>query len=384
MQNKPNQIRFIILIAILAITVIFSTLVITNKNHVLLAKITGAPNQPDSTKIIVKDKDEKKEFLTQKETLKQALEENNIQIYDHDIVTPNLDTKINKHTLLFVNIQRKYAVTIIDKNNKKEIITDKNIVKDILKEQKIKLAKEDTILPNLKDVIQNNSKIIIARANTITILVDNQQRTIKTHLKKVDKILAEAGIKLDKEDYSIPDKDAKINNNAKIEIIRVSKKEEIIKEEIAFETIKKYSDQIYEDEKEITQNGQNGILEKTFKIRLENNQETERKLISEEITSKPQSKIIVYGTKKHPVGKVITGGQATYYYGPTIAACNLFPAGTKLRVTNTANGKSIEVIIDDNGGFGWPTAIDLRYDYFKKLGGTSGQGIINVTLEEIL
>lgn len=384
MQTKPNKIRLIILFVILTTTVILGTFVITNKNHVLLAKITGAPNQPDSTKIIIKDKDEKKEFLTQKETLKQALEENNVQIFDHDIVTPNLDTEIKKHTLLFVDIQRKYAITIIDKNNKKEIITDKNIIKDILKEQKIKLVKEDTILPSLKDTIQNNSEIIISRANTILISVDDQQRTIKTHLKKVDKILTEAGIKLNQEDYSIPDKNAKLNNNSKIEIIRVSKKDETIKEEIAFEIIEKYSDQIYEDEQEITQNGQNGILEKTYEIKLENNKEIDRKLVSEKTTLKPQNKIIVYGTKKHPIGKVITGGSATYYHGPTIAACNLFPTGTKLRITNTSNGKSIEVIIDDTGSFGWPTVIDLRYDYFQKIAGPSDDGIMSVTLEQIL
>lgn len=384
MFKKPNKTRLIILIVTLTITVILGTLVITNKNHILLAKITGAPNQPNSTKIILKDKKEKKEFSTQKETLKQALEENNIQINQHDIVNPNLDKNIKKYTLVIVDIHRKYAITIIDKKNKREIITDKNIVKDILKEQKIKLNKEDIILPDLKDTIQNNSEIIISRANTFIISVDDQQRTIKTHLKKVDKILTEAGIKLDKEDYSIPSQDTKIKNNSKIEIIRVSKKTKTTKDEIAFETIEKYSDQIYEDEQEITQEGQNGILEKEYEIKLENNKEISRKLISEKTTLKPQNKIIVYGTKKHPVGKIITGGTATYYYGPTIAACNLFPTGTKLRVTNIDNGKSIEVIVDDTGGFSWPTVIDLRYDHFQKIAGHSDDGIMNITLEEIL
>lgn len=384
MDKKINKIRFIILIVILIATVIFGTLTITDKNHVLLAKITRTKQQPNITKIIVKDKNDRKEFTSEKETLHETLQDNNIKINDHDIITPNLDTKIKKYTLLIVDIQRKYAVTIIDKEDKKEIISDKNIVKDILKEQNIKLIKEDNIIPNLDEKIENNSKIIISRANLINISVDGQESIAKTHLKTVDKIIAEAGIKLNKDDYTIPKSNTKIENNAKIEIIRVTKKEETVKDEITFETETQYSDEMYEDEQEITQNGKNGILEKTYEITLENDKEVDKKLVSEEKTLEPQNKIIVYGTKKHPQGKVITGGRATYYYGPTIAACNLFPKGTKLRVTNISTGQNIEVIVDDTGGFGWPTVIDLRQDYFEKIGGTVSQGIINVTIEEIL
>ncbi len=384
MQTKPNKIRFIILIIILIITIVFGTLVITDENHVLLAKITRTPQQQNTTKIIINDKDSKKEFNSDKESLQEALTDNNISIFQHDIITPKLDTNIKKYSLLIVDIQRKYAVTIIDKKNKQEIITDKNVVKDILKEQKIKLIKEDTIIPNLDEKIEDNGKIMISRANSVNITVDGQERNIKTHLKKVDKIIAQAGIKLDKDDYSIPNKDSKIENNTNIEIIRVSKKNETTKNEVAFETETEYSDQMYEDEQKVTQNGENGILEKVYEIKLENNKEVSRKLVSEKNTLKPQNKIIVYGTKKHPVGKVITGGRATYYYGPTIAACNIFPAGTRLRVTNTSTGQNIEVTVDDTGGFGWPTVIDLRYDYFEKIGGTTSAGIINVTIEEIL
>ncbi|MFA6296512.1 MAG: G5 domain-containing protein [Patescibacteria group bacterium] len=382
--KKPNKIRLIILIVILIITVVFGTLIITDKNHVLLAKISGTKQQPNITKIIVKDKNDKKEFTSEKETLQEALQDNNIKIFDHDIITPNLDTKIKKYTLLIVDIQRKYAVTIIDKKDKKEIVSDKNVVKDILKEQNIKLIKEDNINPNIDEQIENNSKIIISRANLINIFVDGQENIAKTHFKQVDKIIAEAGIKLNGDDYTIPESNSKIENNAKIEIIRVTKKEEITKEEIPFETEEQYSDQMYEDEQNVSQVGKNGILEKTYEIRLENDKEVDKKLVSEEKTLEPQNKIIVYGTKKHPQGKVITGGRATYYYGPTIAACNLFPKGTKLRVTNVDNGQSIEVIVDDTGGFGWPTVIDLRQDYFEKIGGTTNAGIINVTIEEIL
>ncbi len=386
MKIKNNKkLRLIVLSSIFVIVLISGIIFTTNKNNLSASLINADSfNAQKSTNIILKDKNEKKEFTTEKDALEQALEEQNIILSENDQISPDLDTNLHNYTLLFVELDRRYAITIIDNNKEKEIITNKNKVKNILDEQKIKIGKKDKITPNLEDQLSNNDTITIIRANSITISVDNQIRTIKTRFKKTNKILSAAGIKLNQDDYTIPSKNSKIQDNGKIEIIRVTNKTETVQEEVVYEAIIKYSDNLYEDEKEITQNGQNGIFEKTYEIILENDQEINKKLISKKTTLKPQNKIIVQGTKKRPTGQVISGGQATYYYGPTIAACNLFPRGTKVRVTNANNGKSIEVVIDDTGGFSWPITIDLRYDHFKKIAGPGDDGLMNVTLEEML
>jgi|GEM_PF-167913 len=83
----------------------------------------------------------------------------------------------------------------------------------------------------------------------------------------------------------------------------------------------------------------------------------------------------------------LTVGKASWYKykGGDFAASPDFPKGSKLRVTNNANGKSVEVIVNDWG----PErdkhpdrAIDLDKVAFAKIAST-GDGIINVTVSPI-
>lgn len=65
-----------------------------------------------------------------------------------------------------------------------------------------------------------------------------------------------------------------------------------------------------------------------------------------------------------------------------LAACNLVSKGTKIRVVNQNNGKSV-VVTAAGGGLQADRVIDLTYDAFSTLGGTWGQGLLqNVRLEK--
>ncbi|OYU84963.1 MAG: hypothetical protein CFE24_04000 [Flavobacterium sp. BFFFF2] len=63
------------------------------------------------------------------------------------------------------------------------------------------------------------------------------------------------------------------------------------------------------------------------------------------------------------------------------AAHKKLPMGTKLRVTNEANGKSIMVTINDRGPFSRVRDIDLTKRAFRHLSNGGGSGSMIVTLE---
>ena len=56
--------------------------------------------------------------------------------------------------------------------------------------------------------------------------------------------------------------------------------------------------------------------------------------------------------------------------------------GSYVKVTNTANGKSVIVKINDRGPFGAGRIIDLDKVAFQEIA-SLGQGVINVKMEEI-
>ncbi len=64
-------------------------------------------------------------------------------------------------------------------------------------------------------------------------------------------------------------------------------------------------------------------------------------------------------------GNVMSDGQTYDMNDPTTTACNIYPLGTWVKVTNPFNGKSVVVQVRDRGGFSH--AFDLSYAAFRIL-----------------
>lgn len=65
------------------------------------------------------------------------------------------------------------------------------------------------------------------------------------------------------------------------------------------------------------------------------------------------------------------------------AAHRKFPFGTKLRITNEDNGKSVIVEVIDRGPFARGREIDLSKKAFMEIASNKGSGAVNVKIEEL-
>lgn len=87
-----------------------------------------------------------------------------------------------------------------------------------------------------------------------------------------------------------------------------------------------------------------------------------------------------YGGKFH--GRLTASGER-YNQNALTCASNQYKFGTRLKVTNKANGKSVVCRVNDRGGFGkYGTALDLSKGAFKKIAPLS-QGKIKVTIRRL-
>jgi rare lipoprotein A len=76
-----------------------------------------------------------------------------------------------------------------------------------------------------------------------------------------------------------------------------------------------------------------------------------------------------------------TASGRVYDKNKLTAAHKSLPFGTKVRVTNLANGKSVIVEVIDRGPFVRGREIDLSRKAFYSIATSSGMGYINVALE---
>lgn len=208
---------------------------------------------------------------------------------------------------------------------------------------------------------------------------DGPSKSAFTSFKRgVRGILDEAGIILAKEDRVEPSLD-QLASNKKIKITRVMEAE--IEE---FESVPYQSKEISDPNLErgltsIDQVGSSGKRRLLYSVRRENGIEVSKKLISNEIVEPVQNKVVRVGTKIVVLSSV--SGEASWTKGVT--AMREYRRGTLIRVTNLANGKSVETRV---GGWGPQSytgrILDLAENEFEKIGDL-GSGTTNVLVEEL-
>jgi rare lipoprotein A len=88
-----------------------------------------------------------------------------------------------------------------------------------------------------------------------------------------------------------------------------------------------------------------------------------------------------YGVGDGYHGQITANGERYNAYGKTTAHRYL-PFGTKLRVTNQRNGKSVIVRVNDRGPFVGGRSLDLSYGAFSSIS-SPGQGVASVCYSRV-
>ncbi|MDO9231244.1 MAG: G5 domain-containing protein [bacterium] len=261
--------------------------------------------------------------------------------------------------------------------------TSANSISDFLKDKNIKITEHDQIIPEINAKIFSGSKIKIQRAAKIKIEVDG--KTIETYAlgKNIGEALEENNITLTRLDKTEPRLNFPVENNSEIIVTRINIEEKTEKEEIDFKTTQKTASKLGWREKKIETAGVKGVKEIVYKITYKNGKEISRIKLSQKILAEPVTQIEVQGTYMKLGGAA--KGQGTWYAwkGGMFAASTTIPRGNYAKVTNTANGKSIVVQINDYGPQGKGRIIDLDKVAFAKIA-SLGAGVIGVKVEEVL
>lgn len=261
--------------------------------------------------------------------------------------------------------------------------TKANTVSEFLDEKKIILTDQDQIIPEKNERLLPKTKIEIQRAVKISIEVDGKTIENFTLKKNISQALEENKVSLSRLDKIEPNLSFPIQNDLVIIVTRINIEEIIEKKDIPFKTIAENDSKLGWREKKITQKGEKGIEEIKYEVTYKNNKEISRKILEKNVTLKPVNQIETQGTYVK-TGKTHKG-QGTWYAfkGGLFAANPWLPMGSYVKVTNTANGKSVIVQINDRGPFGKGRIIDLDKVAFAKIA-SIGAGVIGVKMEEIL
>ncbi|OIK16739.1 hypothetical protein BIV60_03130 [Bacillus sp. MUM 116] len=285
---------------------------------------------------------------THADTVREVFDELGLEISSQDYLFPAKNSNL-KDNQKIVWKQAK-QVTIVKDNEKKTVWTTADTVAGLLKNRNITLKEHDQVLPKPQKSIKDRMKINIQSAFHLTYVDGGKKKQVWSASTTVADFLKQQAIKLNTLDRVEPSLTATIKKNDEIHVIRVEKVTDVVEEPVHFAVITKKDESLANGKEKTVREGQKGLVSREFEVFYENGKEVSRELIREQKLKEKQDKIVAVGTKELDLqvsrGENETGQE--FYVSTTAytADCNGCSGRTATGINLRANPNVKVVAVD--------------------------------------
>ncbi len=199
-------------------------------------------------------------------------------------------------TAVHIVVRRAVAVHVNDGGVPATLYTAAATVGEALQEENITVYLGDRVRPTLGTRISPGMHVFIRRSTPVTIQADGHTIKTRTSGQTVAEVLHREGVALLGEDYSQPAGEATVKDSMTIRVVRVKEALEVEQDPIPFETEWQADPTLEIDQRQLVQEGQNGVTKRRVRVRYEDGQEVWRAPEDEWIDRESSTKIIAYGT----------------------------------------------------------------------------------------
>ena len=204
--------------------------------------------------------------------------------------------------ITIMNMRKTLTISIDGKEE--TFVTYKGTVQDVLQDKNIAVGVKDKVQPSLESKVSEKETIKIKSAipveitaNGVQLEVQSADGTIGEMLKNEEEALQEYGIKFHEDiDEVSPSLDSQIEDNMRVQIVNVEKKELVQNEPINFETIVEKDESLDKSVSKVKSEGVNGEKEVTYEVVYRDGVETSRNVTSTKTITEPKNEIVIKGT----------------------------------------------------------------------------------------
>ncbi|MBO1515113.1 G5 and 3D domain-containing protein [Metabacillus bambusae] len=326
----------------------------------------------DTVSLTVNGKEEK--IRTHADTVSALLKEIEIDTRKEDSISPAAGKKIEDHMEIVYEASKPINVAIGEK--RRTIWTTADTVKELIQQENLDVTEHDKIEPALDTKIEKDLSLTIDKAFKLTLNVGEEKQQVWTTSTTVADFLKEHNVKLNKLDEVQPALTAKINEKSAITVTRIEKVTDVVEEPIAFDVVTKNDSSIDKGKQKVIDSGKEGKQKKHYEVVVENGKEISRKLLKTETVEESKDRVVALGTKvASPVSTatVSRGNDSVakeFYVSSTAytANCNGCSGTTATGVNLRANPNAKVIAVDPNviplgtkvyvEGYGYAVAAD--------------------------
>jgi len=159
------------------------------------------------------------------------------------------------------------------------------------------LYRADRVFPAAETPVQSGMHIRVERSVPVSIYVDGHVLRTRTHRHRVGEVLADLGVLLNGQDYTVPSLDATLGDGEEVRVIRVTETVVVEQSPIPFETVWRPDENMELDTQGLLQEGAPGVLERRRRVRYENGEVVDRRVEGESVVLAPTPRVMGYGTQ---------------------------------------------------------------------------------------
>lgn len=347
-------------------------------------------------------------------TVGDLLERAGVSVGEHDDLVPHERTSLADGML--VELVRAREITLLVEGTPRRVIVTALTVEEVLQEFGAGGGRADVVRPSRLSRVRDGMVVEVRTPVPVTVVVDGAQHDVITDAPSVRAVLDGLDVGLGPHDRVSPGLDARPEEGVRITVQRVTTRTDTRREAIPFDTHERATAELARGQRRQVQPGKEGLRELVEEVVLVDGAEDARRRLDATVLHAPQSRVVEVGTasppspapaspsaEPSPAGASRSSapqrhgeqGKASQYdasfegeqtangeaYDPDAltAAHRSLPMGTRVTVTNTANGRSVVVRINDRGPYVDGRIIDLSAAAFQRIG-RAGAGIIDVRI----
>lgn len=206
-----------------------------------------------------------------------------------------------------------HRVTVLAHGRQYQVVTAAPTVAAVLRELNLPIGEHDQVSPSLQSPIRGDLTVSVRRAREFFVLVDGKKLSLYSVEPTVGRALASAKITVGPHDRVKPGLDQPLKPGQLVQVTRVTFATVVTKEAVPYRTVKRSTDLLELDQRQVIQAGKAGVRENTWRLTFENGVQVRRELVSSRLIQAPQDEIIGLGTRK-VVRTLLASRGVTYRY----------------------------------------------------------------------
>ena len=260
----------------------------------LLGSLTYEATKAD-VKVQTDDK-ETKSVRTHADTVGELLESLKINVQSHDKLSHKLEDPIT--TGMEIDYQSAKPVTVTIDDQETQYYTTADTVKQFMDEKEINISERDQVSHKDQVNIESGMNIIVQKAFQVALNDGGEEKKVWTTADTVGEFLSQQEISLNKHDELNRDKKAELSKQqASVTITRIEKVTDVVEEQVDYAVVTRKDNSMPKGNKKVVQNGEEGKVVKHYEVTMKNGEEVDRKLVKEETAKDSKKKIVAVGTK---------------------------------------------------------------------------------------